>query len=177
MSLNAGFISTRFSGLDGVSLESAKWAQILWDHRCVSYWFAGKLDRARNVSSLASEAAFDYPLLQKINRDVFGKRTRAYESTKLIHEIRARLKSRIAKFIERFSMIAGPLHDFTKKKDKIQWRNEDERAFQTLKIKLLCESLLKLLDLSKSFEVHCDTYNDSLGVVLLQDGHPIAYES
>lgn len=27
-SLNIGFVSTRFKGLDGVSLESAKWAEI-----------------------------------------------------------------------------------------------------------------------------------------------------
>ena len=39
-----GFISTRFHGTDGVSLESAKWAQVLWDHQHRSYWFAGKLD-------------------------------------------------------------------------------------------------------------------------------------
>ena len=43
--LHVGFISTRFAGTDGVSLESAKWAQVLWDLQCVSYWYAGKLDR------------------------------------------------------------------------------------------------------------------------------------
>jgi len=104
MSLNVGFISTRFSGLDGVSLESAKWAQILWDHQCVSYWFAGKLDRAEEVSMLVPEAAFDHPLIKKINEDVFGKRTRSHESTKLIHQIRNILKGRIAQFIEKFSI-------------------------------------------------------------------------
>ena len=34
-----------------------------------------------------------------------------------------------------------------------------------------------LPDLKKTFEVHCDTSSDSLGVVLSQEGHPIAYES
>ena len=38
------------------------------------------------------------------------------------------------------------------------------------------ESLLKLLDLSKPFEVHCYACRDSLGVVLLQDCHQIALE-
>ena len=37
--------------------------------------------------------------------------------------------------------------------------------------------LLILLDLKKTFEVHCDAFGDSLGVVLSQEGHPIAYES
>ena len=31
MSLNVGFVSTRFSGIDGVSLEAAKWAEVLED--------------------------------------------------------------------------------------------------------------------------------------------------
>ena len=43
--LHIGFVSTRFAGTDGVSLESAKWAQVLWDLKYVSYWYAGKLDR------------------------------------------------------------------------------------------------------------------------------------
>ena len=81
------------------------------------------------------------------------------------------------KFIKNFLVIQGPLHDLTKKKVKFQWKNKEERAFQTLKSKLLSESLLNLPDLSKPFEAHCDACGDSLGAVLLQDGHPIAYES
>ena len=44
------------------------------------------------------------------------------------------------------------------------------------------QPVLILLDLSKPFEIHCDGYGDCLGVillqgvVLLQDGHAIAYE-
>ena len=37
--------------------------------------------------------------------------------------------------------------------------------------------LLVLLDLKKTFEVHCDASGDSLGSVLSQEGHSIAYES
>ena len=33
MSKNIGFISTRFAGQDGVSLESAKWVKVLWEDR------------------------------------------------------------------------------------------------------------------------------------------------
>jgi hypothetical protein len=41
MEKNIGFVSTRFAGNDGVSLEAAKWAEVLEasGHRC--YWFAG----------------------------------------------------------------------------------------------------------------------------------------
>jgi len=40
-----GFVSTRFSGTDGVSLEACKWADVFEQngHRC--FWFAGEIDR------------------------------------------------------------------------------------------------------------------------------------
>ena len=42
--LNIGFISTRLYGVDGVSLETDKWAEVLESagHHC--FYFAGKLD-------------------------------------------------------------------------------------------------------------------------------------
>ena len=42
MSKNIGFVSTRFAGQDGVSLESAKWAEVLWEDRHVSFGTADK---------------------------------------------------------------------------------------------------------------------------------------
>ena len=41
----------------------------------------------------------------------------------------------------------------------------------------MTQPLLVLPDLKKPFEVHCDACGDSIGVVLSQEGHPIAYES
>ena len=37
--------------------------------------------------------------------------------------------------------------------------------------------LLIIHDLMKPFEVQCDACGESLGVILFQEGHPIAYES
>ncbi len=47
--LNIGFVSTRFSGTDGVSLESTKWAHVFEEqgHQC--FWYAGRLNRAKDV--------------------------------------------------------------------------------------------------------------------------------
>ena len=81
------------------------------------------------------------------------------------------------RFIEKFSLIAGPLHDLTKKKAKFQWTAKENDAFNELKKRLMSGSLLVLLDVSKTFEVHCDAFSDSLGAVLSQEGHPIACES
>ena len=98
---------------------------------------------------------------------------------KNLHELRSFIGmcAYCRRFIEKFSVIAGPLHNLTKKKVKFEWTPKEENAFQTLKFKLMTQPLLKLPDLSKAFEVHCDACGDSLGAVLLQEGHPIAYES
>ena len=50
MAQNIGFISTRFAGQDGVSLESAKWAEVLWEDRHISYWYSGQSDRDPGIS-------------------------------------------------------------------------------------------------------------------------------
>ena len=76
------------------------------------------------------------------------------------------------RFIEKLSIIAGPLHDLTKNKDKFQWTTRENSAFLMLKEKLMSKPVL--LGLTKPFEVECDTYGDCLGAVLLQ-GHVIAY--
>ena len=81
------------------------------------------------------------------------------------------------RFIEKFSIIAGPLHDLTKKRVKVQWTAKENEAFNELKKRLMSGPLLILPDLKKTFEVHCDASSNSLGAVLSQERHPIAYES
>ena len=80
-------------------------------------------------------------------------------------------------FIKKFSYIAGLLHDLTKKNIKFVWSKREKDAFEKLKDTLISEPVLVLPDLSKPFEVQCDACGHSLGVVLLQEGHAIAYES
>ena len=96
-----------------------------------------------------------------------------------LHELRSFIGmcSYYRRFIEKFSIKARPLHDLTKKKIKFQWTAKENEAFNELKKRLMSGPLLVLLDLKKTFEVHYDALGDSLGVVLCQEGHPIAYES
>ncbi len=58
MNKNIGFVSTRFAGTDGVTLEASKWAEVFehGGHSC--YWFAGELDRDPEKSWLAPGAHF-----------------------------------------------------------------------------------------------------------------------
>jgi glycosyltransferase involved in cell wall biosynthesis len=104
MGKNIGFVSTRFAGTDGVSLEAAKWAEILWDRQHVSYWFAGDLDRAPNVSMLVPEAFFDHEDVRWINQRAFGIKYRTSEISGHIHAMRNYLKGRLYEFIEKFKI-------------------------------------------------------------------------
>ena len=96
-----------------------------------------------------------------------------------LHELRSFIGmcSYYRRFIENFSIIAGPLNDLTKKKVKFQWMAKKNEAFNELKKSLMSGPLLILPDLKKTFEVHCDASGKSLGAVLSQEEHPIAYEN
>jgi mannosylglucosylglycerate synthase len=63
-----GFISTRFAGTDGVSLETAKWASVLerMGHEC--FYFCGECDRPRERSYLVPEAFYRHPTIDNINK-------------------------------------------------------------------------------------------------------------
>ena len=104
MSLNIGFVSTRFSGTDGVTLESSKWAEVFQQsgHHC--FWFAGALDRGNGSRYLVREAHFQDPVNRWINQEVVGRRERKPSITQAIHEQRAFLKEHLHLFIQRFGI-------------------------------------------------------------------------
>ena len=56
-----GFISTRFHGTDGVTLEARKWAHILsgMGHSC--FWMAGLLDAPAEISHTAPARVLQPP--------------------------------------------------------------------------------------------------------------------
>ena len=117
-SLNIGFVSTRFRGLDGVSLESLKWAEIFqgFHHRC--FWFAGELDREPQASMLVPEAFFKHPDNIALSRELFGVQTRSRSVTDRIYKEKEYLKEKIYAFIEQFNIdllvaenvLAIPMH-------------------------------------------------------------------
>jgi glycosyltransferase involved in cell wall biosynthesis len=118
MAKNAGFVSTRFAGTDGVSLESAKWAQILWDFGYKSHWYAGLLDRDPDFSMCIPEAHFAHPENLWINGRIWGKTHRDPLITRRIHTVADYLKGTLYDFVDRFSIeiliiqnaLAIPMH-------------------------------------------------------------------
>jgi glycosyltransferase involved in cell wall biosynthesis len=101
---NIGFVSTRFAGTDGVSLEASKWAEVFEKegHRC--FWFAGKLDRDPGKSFIVPEAYFQHAQNQWINEEVLGKKGRKPSVTELIHALRSLLKVQLHYFIDQFKI-------------------------------------------------------------------------
>jgi glycosyltransferase involved in cell wall biosynthesis len=99
-----GFISTRFSGLDGVSLETEKWAKILEEEGFKCFYFAGELDRPEEESFIVEEAHFMHPNIEGIFNECFGKDTRKTTVTRNIHETKKRLKAEILNFVNKFEI-------------------------------------------------------------------------
>jgi glycosyltransferase involved in cell wall biosynthesis len=104
MGCRIGFVGTRFAGTDGVSLESAKWAEVLWDHRHISYWYGGKLDRSPDISMHVPHAYFGHPDNVWINERAFGRRTRSPEVTRRIYAIADYLKGTLYEFTRKFDI-------------------------------------------------------------------------
>jgi glycosyltransferase involved in cell wall biosynthesis len=77
--LHVGFVSTRFAGTDGVSLEAAKWADVLarMGHEC--YYFAGQCDRPPERTRLVPEAFFGHKSISAIRRAAFEDEQAAAE--------------------------------------------------------------------------------------------------
>jgi len=81
------------------------------------------------------------------------------------------------RFIKGYSGRAVPLTDLLKKNVKWDWSAKCQDAFDDLKKAITEESVMSLADYSKPFEVHTDASDFAIGRVLMQDDHPIAYES
>ena len=118
MAKNIGFVSTRFAGQDGVSLESAKWAEVLWEDRHVSYWYSGQSDRNPDISHVVPEAYFGFSENKWINERIWKGEQRDRFVTERIRALADYLKSTLYRFVEKFDIdllipqncLAIPMH-------------------------------------------------------------------
>ncbi|MEE8398867.1 MAG: DUF1499 domain-containing protein, partial [Desulfobacterales bacterium] len=99
-----GFIATRLSGTDGVSLETEKWAVVFERRGFNCCYFAGELDRASACSYLVEEAHFLHPEILDIRHKCFGSLTRSRLLTERIHALTEKLKADLYHFIESFDI-------------------------------------------------------------------------
>lgn len=99
-----GFISTRISGTDGVSMETYKWYQVLERNGYECYFFAGELDTPEGRSFLEPKAYFEEPEILEVHQQCFGTTTRELSISKKIHEIKDFLKSKLYEFCKQFNI-------------------------------------------------------------------------
>lgn len=99
-----GFVSTRFAGTDGVSLETSKWSSVLTElgHEC--FYFAGELDRPEDRTYLVPEAHFVHPRVVEITTDLFDDYTRSSQTSGKVQALRFFLKEELYKFVHRFDI-------------------------------------------------------------------------
>lgn len=81
------------------------------------------------------------------------------------------------RFIQNLAKIAAPLTELLKKKNPFIWSTLQVKAFQALKDALVHAPVLAIFNPAKDVSVHADASNFAVAAVLMQDGHPIAFES
>ncbi|GJW32793.1 putative reverse transcriptase domain-containing protein [Tanacetum coccineum] len=81
------------------------------------------------------------------------------------------------RFIKEFSLISKPLTKLTQKNKPYVWGDDEEEAFQTLKLKLCSAPILSLPEGSEDFVMYCDAYLKGFRAVLMQREKVIAYAS
>jgi glycosyltransferase involved in cell wall biosynthesis len=99
-----GFISTRFCGTDGVSLETKKWENVLDHLGYISYFFAGESDWPSERSYTVDEAHFDHPDIRRMNVDLFDDYRRSHQTSTKIETIKRHLKKHLYTFVKQFDL-------------------------------------------------------------------------
>lgn len=80
------------------------------------------------------------------------------------------------RFVRGYGVLVKPLTDLLKR-EKFEWSALVGSAFEKLKTKMSTIPVLALPDFTKEFVVETDACLKGIGVVLMQDNHPLAYIS
>lgn len=98
-----GFVSTRFSGTDGVTLETKKWEAVMRDKGCDCYYMAGLLDTDPAISKLVERAFFQHEDIVEIQHELFRNKKRSRALSSRIHELAEELKTGLYEFHNEFN--------------------------------------------------------------------------
>ena len=79
-------------------------------------------------------------------------------------------------FVKNYRKIEAPLTTLLNK-DAFSWTPKATKAFEHLKEAMCLAPVLATPDSTKTFIVECDASGNGIGVILMQEGRPIAFES
>ncbi len=99
-----GFVSTRFHGTDGVSLETEKWNDVLTELGYETFFFSGLSDWFPERSMVVEEAFFGHPAVRELHHEIFRHSTRRQGLTAEVGEIKGRIKKALYEFVRRFEI-------------------------------------------------------------------------
>ena len=85
-------------------------------------------------------------------------------------------------FVKDFAKIAKPLHEMTRKENKWNWGEKQQKAFEELKGRFMTEPVLVIPDLDKEMRMETDALDFAMGKVLSmkcedERWRPVAYIS
>jgi hypothetical protein len=78
------------------------------------------------------------------------------------------------KFLKNYGKIVAPLTTLLKK-NSFTWTPVVSQSFQTLKMAMCTTPVLALPNFTKTFVLECDALRKGTGVVLMQEGRPLAF--
>ena len=81
------------------------------------------------------------------------------------------------RFVRHFGMLSWPLTDLLKKGALFVWTEVQEQSFSALKKALTSAPVLAMPNFSKPFVIETDASGIGVSVVLMQQGHPLAFLS
>jgi hypothetical protein len=81
------------------------------------------------------------------------------------------------KFVRHFGLISRPLTDLFKENMLFVWTPEHQHVFEALKHALISVPVLALTDFTLPFCIYIDFCKMGIGVVLMQNGHALAFLS
>ncbi|MBK8025832.1 MAG: glycosyltransferase family 4 protein [Chloroflexi bacterium] len=102
--MNIGFVSSRLSGTDGVTLEVAKLVTLLREMGHESFYCAGELDPVTPPARLVPEMHFAHPIARRLHDEAFST---ANPPARLIREIYAsadRLRAELEAFVAEYDI-------------------------------------------------------------------------
>jgi hypothetical protein len=88
-----------------------------------------------------------------------------------------RLAGYYHRFKNDFSKIAKPMMKLLEKNKNFEWTEECQTSFEELKKRLTSAPVLVLPDLTRKFDIYCDTSRRGLCCVLVQEGQVVCYAS